>query len=205
MDSTYLKVALLHKLRFTARNLYLATEVGAFGADVATITGNKLIEYETKISVSDFRADFKKGKHNLYLGKEPQGKRTRYHSWIPHQFYFVVPGTIADKVAPLLLPYPNYGLIVIKEKAATKWALREIAITVRRAKLLHTNTIQPQVYQAFLLRMGSEIASLSTLKLRSDYVDQGSEDKEAEASPEYRDPESIGLDSSELQPPYDVG
>ncbi len=55
------------------------------------------IEYEIKISVSDFRADFrnKSWKHDLL--RDPESTRWRPTRWRPTRFFFVVP----DGLIPL--------------------------------------------------------------------------------------------------------
>lgn len=174
MNSAYMKSALLNKLRFVQRCPYLATEVGAWGADVLAIMNNKMVEYETKISLSDFRADFKNKpeKHDLYrkmktLDKIPED----YNGWVPHQFYFVIPESLVDAVSAYLVNYPEYGLIVVKQVTST-WRLREAPVILKRAQLLHKFDIPQGVYKQFLYRMGSELASLSTLRIRGTHGDK---------------------------------
>lgn len=139
-----------------------------FSADICAIANGLMSEYETKISMADFRADFSKSKHKFYneFGKHtPQYGEPDNPGWIPHHFYFVIPESLADVVSAKLLSYPNYGLIVVK-KVANAYKLREAPIVLKRAKKLHSNEISPSVYKQFLYRMGSELASLSSLKLK---------------------------------------
>lgn len=62
--------------------------MGCYECDVLRVTNDdKLFEYEIKISRSDFKADFKKGKKH---GELAQGKRV-------NRFYFVVPENLITK------------------------------------------------------------------------------------------------------------
>lgn len=170
MTSDYIKAALIQKLRFTNRCPYVATEVGPFCGDVCTISNGKLAEYEVKVSLSDFRADFNKPKHVMYrsIGNQESGVKTNWRNgWIPHLFWYAVPEEMVDAVGAKLLSYPGYGLIVVK-KVSREWDLRIAPTTLIRAKPLHKFEIGQKVYQQFLYRMGSELAKGSALKLKVD-------------------------------------
>ena len=81
-------------------------------------------EVECKISLADFKNDFKRKwrKHDLLKTGDEKHRR-------PNYFYYCVPWYLSGKVLPLL---PNYaGLIVLTENGK----LNE----VRRASLLHTD------------------------------------------------------------------
>ncbi len=70
-------------------------------------------EIEVKVSKSDFRADFKKEKHKLFL--EPDGKRL-----LPNRFYYAVPkDLIAVEDVPVYagLMYVENGHVLIVKKA----------------------------------------------------------------------------------------
>ena len=63
------KIALLQYCRFKRQYHYVATEVvvpGGCTADVLASNGENLVEYEIKVSMSDFMSDFKKPKHAIY-------------------------------------------------------------------------------------------------------------------------------------------
>lgn len=69
------KSALLGYLRFQQQMPYVATEVtmpaGSLG-DVVCANSKVLVEYEVKVSMTDFKADFKKQKHYYYVQHEPK-------------------------------------------------------------------------------------------------------------------------------------
>lgn len=64
MTSTEAKVALLAYCRFAKQMHYVSTEVGVSGgcaADVLASNGENLIEYEIKVSISDFVKEVSNG------------------------------------------------------------------------------------------------------------------------------------------------
>lgn len=82
-------------------------------------------EVEIKISLSDFKADFKnKARKHLIL----QDKASPRQPFIAKKFWFAVPGDIADKVMELLPPYA--GLIVVDGFVT----VRKPAPTLKHAK-----------------------------------------------------------------------
>lgn len=85
-------------------NLY----VGFYEMDVAVITKSQIVyEYEVKISLSDYKRDFKKIKHELMSGNKGQANR----------FYFVVP---KDMIG--LGDVPAYaGLMYFEEYPKRDW------------------------------------------------------------------------------------
>jgi hypothetical protein len=90
-----------------------ATIQGLQECDVISISKSDYIyEYEVKISRSDFKADFKKPKHNLITEKNfiKETKKETFYL-VPNYFYFVVPENLIsiDEV-------PSYaGLIYVTE------------------------------------------------------------------------------------------
>lgn len=166
MTSNYIKTCLFHKFRFMQRIPYLASEVGSFSADMATICNGKLTEYEVKLSLSDFKADFKKQKHKFYAQAAQRDGVERGDAWIPHFFYFVVTPELVAEVAPRLLNYPRYGLMTV-DQVDKEFRFREAPRIVMRAKALHKFPIDDSVYTDMLYRMGSELASLSGMRLRT--------------------------------------
>lgn len=151
MNSNYIKTALLCWIRFSKQIAIVATEVGNNSADVAYSVNNCLYEIEVKVSVQDFKEDFKKPKHIAYkMGKG---------LWTPNYFSFAVPDSLVDKVMPLVENTP-YGLIAIVGQfdAANRllpWDLR--TKTIKRAKSLHTNRCAGSVKHAMVKRMASEL------------------------------------------------
>lgn len=163
MTSTYIKAALLNYLRFAKRVPYVATEVGRFSADVAAICKSTLTEYEVKVSLSDFKADFAKEKHQLFEAQST-GQMKLSPRWSPHYFYFVTTPELVEEIGSRLITKPLYGLMVATP-VKYQGQLREAVKVVKRAKMLHKGVIHQSVYEDFLYRMGSELASLHNFRL----------------------------------------
>jgi len=129
---TRLELDLLEFMRFSKRldpccpNIYTPRW---FESDWAGVTVQSLFwhEFEIKVSVSDYRADFKKGKpapydmqytgpHKWYPAYTESKHTTlaRMEAPGPNYFWFVVPDTIAEKIEP-----PKYAGLLI-HKTVTK-------------------------------------------------------------------------------------
>lgn len=107
-----MKLVLQSYFRFKKQHSIVASEVGAFNADILTISKkNELIEVEIKTSKADFNADFKKKKHQFY--------KLAKNAWTPHKFYFAVPKEILEYCANKLVGSP-YGLLEITPEIAVK-------------------------------------------------------------------------------------
>lgn len=114
-----------------------------FESDLLAIN-NKLIsyEYETKISKSDFKADFKKenihgyNKHKLMEGRVSkfEGSPNLNSCWRPNFFYFLCPDGLID---PKDVP-GREGLLYVKDGAI---------ITVKRAKKIHEELTPLKIFQ----------------------------------------------------------
>jgi hypothetical protein len=132
MNAEQMKIKLMCHLRIDRKYTHLATECGYYHSDVLAVGYRDVLEIETKISISDFRADMKKAKHERYLweAKELQSAmqsekeafpRTGRLSlcnkfyYIPDKFYFAVPPELETKALAEIENYnPKYGLIVVK-------------------------------------------------------------------------------------------
>lgn len=136
---------------FTNNSRYMVSNVYAFDhhyleTDFLVVKENGYtIDIENKISLSDFKADFKKNKHMIlkngfivaehdYARKE-DGVLVWYKKGEnipvdrPNRFYFCVPYTLLDKVKDLL---PDYaGLFYLTELGYIR--------KYKEAKLLHKN------------------------------------------------------------------
>lgn len=166
------KSVLCHWLRFEKQCPFVATEAGFFNSDVLAIDKkNKLTEFEIKVSWSDFLADFKKPKHELFLGGSPHSlmghyetingktekypeKRIlqRYLEFIPSKFYFVVTSAMKDSVLNHIEKYGYpYGVYVVEEG---------VFELTKRARVIHENGVTIRVKDVIALRMSSEIATL---------------------------------------------
>jgi hypothetical protein len=148
--SRSMKYEALKWLRLQQRCMFIATEVGAYNSDVLGINEKKMIEVEIKISIQDFKNDFKKYKHNLYSGTYGDSS----NQWIPTHFYFAVTEELVEPVKEFLeevsvmrFPRANqYGVISLKD-----WTV------VKRAGWLHKNPPSNRVKCTTALRMGSEL------------------------------------------------
>ena len=144
--------------RFKKRWDYIATEVGAFSADVVGSNQKYLYEVEIKVTKPDFLADFKKSKHHIY--KELEHKPFGYSvggwskNWIPNKFFFCVPEHMVEFALKKLEAHPKYGLVTVVFK--DWWSNPEIK-TIKQAKFLHKQPTHKKALECILLRMSSEI------------------------------------------------
>lgn len=158
MNSSQLKMCVLCWFRFKKRWKYIATECGAFSADVVGATEKYLYEVEVKITRRDFLADFKKSKHHIYA--EMEHKEFGYSvggwskNWIPNKFFFIVPEYMVEFALKQLEKYPKYGLLTVKFD--NWWNNPEIK-AVKQARFLHKNQTSPKAIDLITLRMSSEI------------------------------------------------
>lgn len=174
-------------LRFKRNCIYVATEVGVYNSDILAISrkGDRLIEVETKISLADFKQDFKKSyrrygreykKHELYASAESSKS-----VWIPNYFYFAVPEKIHDAVLRLLLSAEvekedrdavsgnsrgvgskqnnrvNCGLICIDSDPLRLYDKLPHCSITKKAVLLHDRPVHEQVRDSIIMRMSSEL------------------------------------------------
>jgi hypothetical protein len=185
MNSKDIKTALFANLRFKKQHSHIASECGIFNSDILTVKKDKLIEIEVKISKADFKNDFKKFKHQLFIGEPKEVLRQHYltkeieyyrqykqkngrdhrdvlalkyeRKFIPNFFYFAVPQKIHSFVVDFLKAnYPEYGVILIDDHGI--WTERPRI--VKKAKKLHNRQVSDLVKQNIALRMGSELANL---------------------------------------------
>lgn len=168
-------------LRLEKQCPYVATEAGFFNSDVIAINkAGHLIEFEIKRSWADFLADFKKSKHELFQGGQPdelkgyyetvndelqryEEKRVlqRYIDFIPWKFHFVVTPDLKEKVSDYLkvrnLPY---GLYVADDKGVLQLEIK--------AKVISKKPATERVRTVLALRMSSEIVGLRGKLIKSE-------------------------------------
>lgn len=168
-----IKRVLINFLRFDRQFVYVATEAGRFNSDVLGIAKNdRMTEFEVKVSFTDFRNDFKKPKHDLYLGGQPESMMSKWEwrddkylplenpkipDWamesIPYKFYFVVTKEIEEKCLAYLnerkLPY---GLYSFNEELGL--------VLIKKAPVLKDHYVTDGIKKIMALRMSSEIAGL---------------------------------------------
>lgn len=150
-------------LRYGKRMNLVATEAGAWNADVLGIDDNKCVEVEIKKSIGDLRADFrdKVRKHNTYSKLTADTKAL----WSPNYFWFFTYADIGPKALEVLdeLGCKYAGLAVLdRETKKTYQAGKNVSI-LRAAPRLHGNKPHWLLVQKLQMRMGSE---LTTLRLK---------------------------------------
>jgi hypothetical protein len=117
-------------------------------ADVIGITkANLSVEYEIKLSKSDFKADFKKTAKHLRLSGVRH--RRKGYNGVPNRFYYVTPvGLLGLDVIP-----PYAGLIEINTSAP----LHVSANIVKKAPLIHSDkaneALIAQIAHALTIRL----------------------------------------------------
>lgn len=155
-----IKLALMMKYRFSNGVSLIATECGRFSSDVLMVDRNLLVEFEVKISLNDFKADFKKDKHNIFESCRKSENYDNRFRFTPHQFYFVVPESLVEDVSAKLIGKP-YGLISVKEVEFTPnlHYLAKVGFlrVVKRATLLRKQPVTIQEKEDILMRMSSEL------------------------------------------------
>lgn len=119
-------------------------------SDILALTkSNYLIEYEIKISLSDYKRDFSKRKHWFLKNQIGQFPKS------PNRFYYVV----LDEINKIEVP-EYAGLIVIKDRVVDK---------IKEAPLLHRRKIsdkqKDRLYHLLYFRAWSNIISNSNLIL----------------------------------------
>lgn len=148
MDSKEIKTKLLHFFRFRKRYVFIATEAGRWESDVLVSNESEIIEIEVKISLADFKNDFKKKKHFHYQNPTAYQKGN-----LPNKFFFCVPESLVEDVLPLIQDGP-YGLLSCIEGKITKRG--SFIKYVKSAKNLREG-ISKKLLHALQLRMGSEL------------------------------------------------
>jgi len=148
MTSKEIKTKALHFFRFRRQYKYIATEAGKWESDILVSDEREIIEIEVKVNLADFKNDFKKKKHQVYLSP------TTYHkNFIPNKFYFCVPEEL-EKESLDLLKNSSYGLLVCLGGVITKKGT--FIKKVKKAELLKEG-VSKKLLHSLILRMGSEL------------------------------------------------
>jgi len=187
MDSSEMKRIIARYLRFDLGCPILGIEIASSlatsyndggSADVLAVDKKGyLIEVEVKVSIADFKADRKKGKHEYYrklCGLPYKNQRVRFgkleviepKNYPTHHFYFAVPNEIANKAKMIcdnLYPYAGlltnhsdwYGNISVKKKPTV---LAQNKLTLLQATRLAKGQ------SATLVRLLDDIAYLKNNK-----------------------------------------
>jgi hypothetical protein len=161
--SDSIKLALMMVYRFLRGANMVSTECGRYNSDVLVIDKSGTItEIEVKVSLQDFKADFRKPKHNIFEHAKSlkEGKWDRKLEFVPHYFYFAVPESIVTDVLPLLMNRP-YGLISvpdIKLQPRVNWITANSYLKVIRKPIaLRVHKATEPEKRLVLSRMSSEL------------------------------------------------
>jgi hypothetical protein len=158
MDAGILKTEALCWLRFVKKMELVATEAGAWSADVLGMNETSSIELEVKVTKSDLRREFdqKRTKHYLYNGSVDDKPPTRH---VPNYFYFYVPFWLQEEALKLIqLHSPKAGLAVYGEGKGHYLDGRRTVI-VKKPTKLHGKAPSASFWRTLLLRMGSELCA----------------------------------------------
>ena len=118
--------SVLQRWLYDKSNIYQClnyAKSGYFEADILAMTASMVItEIEVKVSISDYRADFKKtAKHYRLINR----KGYEPHTKIPNKFYYACPDGLIKEV-------PEYaGLIWVNSEGSV--------MVVKQAPILHKN------------------------------------------------------------------
>jgi hypothetical protein len=158
VNSVTVKTAALCYWRFAKRYMYIATEVGAYNADLMACNGKDLVEVEVKVSRSDLARDFDKHKHLLYARPaEPTGSAAataRSRAWVPNRFYFAVPELLeAYALEKISASNQKYGLLVVGDGRVDQ----SVRVSKTAGKL-HSEPVQDESLRKIMLRTTSDLA-----------------------------------------------
>lgn len=158
-----IKLALLLSYRFSRGAYLVSTECGNYSSDVLAVDKDgTFTEIEVKVSLTDFKADFKKPKHKIFEHATTLKEMAwdKKFAFVPHQFYFAVPESLVPEVLPLLMGKP-YGVISvpdIKFVPSMNWIQRmKYLKVVKRASEMRKHKITEQERKVIIARMSSEM------------------------------------------------
>ena len=162
-SSDKIKLALLLVYRFDRGAYLVSTECGNYSSDVLAVEKDgRITEIEVKVSVADFKADFKKPKHKIFehattLKESVWDKK---FAFVPHLFYFAVPESIVPDVLPLLMGKP-YGVISVPDielQPRLHWIqANKYLKVVKRASAMRVHKITEPERKVIIGRMSSEM------------------------------------------------
>lgn len=170
VDTEMIASALLGWLRFGKQYHFVAREAGMFSSDVLATDRKNVIEVEIKVSRSDFKADWKKDKHNHYkkrahvhTHKYPSGHERRWQQNIPNQFFFACPAHMRDFAVEQVNEHqPEYGVIVLQDNTIEipNFHMWKRLRMVKRAKFMHKKPPTPGLMLDLAARMSSDLAHI---------------------------------------------
>lgn len=169
MTANEIKNAVLAHYRFKRQFPYLATE--CFDSDVLVSDGRFLTEIEVKISLSDYRREFKKGKYSEWFRDSLMENRGESYACNldPNFMFFAAPEDLAHKIAadPEYHKY-GHGVISVKKRLHVYYSMKtgqykkevvEMEV-LKRAKKLHGNHASEKTLCLMVSRMASELVTM---------------------------------------------
>ena len=188
VDTELIASAVMGWMRFGKQFHYVAREAGMFSSDVLGTNGKTIIEVEIKISMTDFKADWKKIKHLTYQEKKDKNvgssqyivghkNRNRWRKHIPNQFYFACPASMKDfAVEQVRANAPEYGVIVMRENITGVYhgSMHKCLSVAKSAKVMHRRPPTEGLLTDIAARMSSDLINLRyQRRLSEDWVDIG--------------------------------
>lgn len=191
VDTELIASACMGWLRFGKQFPFVAREAGMFSSDVLGATLSRVVEIEIKVSTADFKADWKKQKHEVYSDLEhvktrkwPSGLGE--NSWdqtIPNQFYFAVPSHMKEfAIEQVKANKPEYGVLELRDNttAVHNYSMWNRLRVVKRAKVLHKEKPTMQMLVSMASRMSSDLANTHLMRrMDKDWVKMALESSKA--------------------------
>lgn len=179
-----IKLALLMVYRFSRGAYLVSTECGNYSSDVMAVEKDGTItEIEVKVSLTDFKADFKKDKHKIFehASTLKESAWDKKFMFVPHYFYFAIPESLVTDVLPLLMGKP-YGVISVPDiefKPSLHWVQNNKYLkVVKRPSALRLHKITEQERKIIISRMSSEMINAKAKLITRNKVHE--ETKESE-------------------------
>lgn len=172
-NSDNIKLALMMQYRFAQGAYLVSTECGNYSSDFLAVNKyNQIVEVEVKVSLTDFKADFKKPKHKIYEHTSKLTEWDKKSIFVPNYFYFAVPESILNSVLPLLIGRP-YGVIAVPDiefRPHVNWiAESKYLRVVKKATMIRKHEITESEKRTIISRVSSELINSKINNLRKDH------------------------------------
>lgn len=162
--------SLMGWLRFGKQYHYVAREAGMYSCDVLGANTKNVIEVEIKVTRSDFKADWKKYKHQDYKKRKhshthtyPSGHQSKWKQHIPNQFYFACPEHMKDFAIEQVKEHgPEYGVIILRDNVTEipNYLMWQGLKVVKKATFMHRKPPEPGLLTDIAARMSSDLAHI---------------------------------------------
>lgn len=163
-----LHIEALAYLRYVRQLPLVATEVGAWNADVLGVSMQSCTEVEIKKTLSDLKADFRNKRAKHYVYETGTGSSQWKRSKVPNYMYFMVPEALKDKALEVLESQnPKYGLLWVpahvygdRETTSLGYSAGKNVQVARRALRLHGDPPSNDLVWTVIKRLSSELVGL---------------------------------------------